>query len=211
MDWHVETSSFLGPRHTQRHLKLTESAIQVFAEKGLAKASISEIAKRANVPRTQFYFAWEDKFDCYTFCLTISLAEVAERLEESIAGADTWQDKLRAGVATITGLVENHPDMVRIILQEGEGSGRGHDRAIYREAEAGLMEAILALYREIDEIEVAEPRMAQMAVGAARIILRTYLDEPDKPPSALTDDLTIAVLTIGFGPLEARELSASAA
>lgn len=208
MDWHVDTTRFLGPRHTERHLRLTEAAIAVFAEKGLADTSINDITTRAGVARTQFYFAWEDKYDCFSFCHQLSVAEAERRIETRVGTSSAWRKTLFAGIEAVVELMENGPDLARLVLLEGPLSGRESDLIVRHRAEKRLEDALLTLYREItpDEVEVT-PRMARMAIGAARAMLLAYLDAPDLQASSLAADLVVALLSLGLGPVRAQEMA----
>lgn len=208
MDWRVNTLNFLGPRHTERHLRLTEAAINVFAESGLAETSISDISARAEVARTQFYFAWEDRADCFTFCHHICLAEVEQAIERSVADVDAWQDRLLAGCEAVAEIVTEKSEIARVLLLDGPSSRREVDIERRRQAEDRLADALLHLYLEAsgDTVE-AEPRAARMAIGAAKAVLVSYLEAPDEHDGNLVNDLIVALLSFNFGPAEARTVA----
>lgn len=212
MDWQIDTLKFMGPRHSERHQKLTKAAIAVFAENGVAETNISDISDRAELARTQFYFAWEDRGDCFTFCHHVCLAEIERRIVAATAGGETWQEKLLAAISAIDTVINEEPALAKIVLLDGPASRREIDIEARREIEERLIEALLSLYRAAaPDAPDPDPRMARMAIGAATAIAVDYLTRDDIDRQNLANELLVALLSFGFGPGKARSLALSLA
>lgn len=210
MDWEIDTLKFMGPRHSERHQKLTRSAIAVFAENGVAETNISDISDRAELARTQFYFAWEDRSDCFTFCHHVCLAELERRVITATTGVDTWQKKLLAAIKVVDTTIREEPELAKIVLLDGPASRRDIDIKARQEAEDRLIEGLIALYREAaPDAPEADRRMAHMAIGAATAVATDYLARDDLDLENLANELLVALLSFGFGPGKARSLAGS--
>ena len=133
-EWTIDIESYLGPRRVERCLQIAEAAIECFAELGFAETSVGTITERARVQRTQFYFFFENKTDCFTACHRLCLAEVEARVRAAADESYRWQDKLRAGTKAALDLFSVSPHLARLILFEAELVGTEADKKIRQAA-----------------------------------------------------------------------------
>src|SRR5437868_9873186 len=98
----------------ERRERLVGEAIAEFAERSFAEASLSQIARRARIPKGSFYQYFEDKLDLYRWLLT---DEVPRRKRELLGGdgqtGELWRD-LENHVERGTAFLVEHPRLARL-------------------------------------------------------------------------------------------------
>jgi AcrR family transcriptional regulator len=98
----------------ERRERLVREAIAEFADRTYAEASLSEIARRASIPKGSFYQYFEDKLDLYRWLLT---DEVPRRKREFVGAVDLDGD-FWAGLETVIergmGFLVEHPRLARL-------------------------------------------------------------------------------------------------
>jgi AcrR family transcriptional regulator len=109
-----------------------QEAITEFAERSFAEASLSEIARRAEIPKGSFYQYFEDKLDLYRWLLT----EEAPRCKRAYMGSvsldgDYWgalEDLIERGMAF---LVE-HPRLARLTAAAADPTALVEVRGLHK-------------------------------------------------------------------------------
>ncbi|MDC3955311.1 TetR/AcrR family transcriptional regulator [Polyangium jinanense] len=125
----------------ERRARLVHEAIVEFADRTYAEASLSQIARRANIPKGSVYQYFEDKLDLYRWLLT----EEAPRLKREFVGkpsleGDFWtrlEDFIERGMAF---LVE-HPRLARLSAAAADPTANPEVRGLHKAiCEAGIQE-----------------------------------------------------------------------
>jgi AcrR family transcriptional regulator len=125
----------------ERRNRLVREALVEFAERTYAEASLSEIARRARIPKGSFYQYFEDKLDLYRWLIT---DEAPRRKREFLGAAkpvgDFWtqlETTIERGMAF---LVEN-PRLARLSAAAADPTAIPEVRGLHRAiCEAGLDE-----------------------------------------------------------------------
>jgi AcrR family transcriptional regulator len=125
----------------ERRNRFVHEAIAEFADHPYAEASLSEIARRAKVPKGSVYQYFEDKLDLYRWLLT---DEAPRRKREFIGTADQeggfWaclETHIERGMAF---LVE-HPRLARLSAAAADPTANAEVRGLHKAiCEAGLQE-----------------------------------------------------------------------
>ncbi|MFB9329022.1 TetR/AcrR family transcriptional regulator [Paenibacillus aurantiacus] len=113
-----------GERMTAKQRRIVESAVEVFAEKGFAASSTSEIAQRAGVAEGTIFRHYKTKKDLLLSIVTpgivkllapFLLREFKNVLE---TGYDSYEQFLRAFIENRIAFVEENASMLKIVLQE---------------------------------------------------------------------------------------------
>ena len=151
-----------------RERQLVELGEELFAERGFAKASMDELARRAGVTKPVIYELFGSKEGLFEACLEGLAMRLSESIAEAARGADEAGDgpdperRLRAGgVAFLRFASENR------VAYELLYEGRFSDAAVrVRKRQAEL---ILELMREIaaDDVDARELEVAANAVNSA--------------------------------------------
>src|SRR3954463_8709413 len=155
-----------------RERQLVELGEELFAERGVAKASMDELARRAGVTKPVIYELFGSKDGLFEACLEGLAVRLAESIAEAARGADQGggdrasapdpEARLRAGgLAFLRFAAENR------VAYELLYEGRFSDAAVsVRRRQAAL---ILELMRELapDDVDPRELEVAANAVNSA--------------------------------------------
>ena len=186
-----------------REKQLVELGEELFAERGFAKASMDELARRAGVTKPVIYELFGSKEGLFEACLEGLAMRLAESIAEAARGADQAggdggrgpdpEARLRAGgLAFLRFAAENR------VAYELLYEGRFSDAAVrVRKRQAAL---ILELMREIavDDVDPRELELAANAVNSAYEGVAHWMwDHPDVPLGQLAD-WTVELLLPGL-------------
>ena len=183
-----------------RERQLVELGEELFAERGFAKASMDELARRAGVTKPVIYELFVSKEGLFEACLEGLAMRLSESIAEAARGADEGGDtapdpeaRLRAGgLAFLRFAVENR------VAYELLYEGRFSDAAVrVRKRQAAL---ILELMREIaaDDVDPRELEVAANAVNSAYEGVAHWMwDHPEMDVEELAD-WTVELLLPGL-------------
>lgn len=98
-----------------KYKRILQASIGVISEKGLHKASISEIAKQAGIAQGTFYLYFKSKHDLIPaiadYLLTLTLKSVQEEVKE---GESFW-DTLKVLIVDTFKITEKHKDIIVLV------------------------------------------------------------------------------------------------
>ena len=190
-----------------RKRQLVELGEELFAERGFAKASMDELARRAGVTKPVIYELFGSKEGLFEACLEGLALRLAESIAEAARGADRTggerdgeaaavpdpEARLRAGgLAFLRFAAENR------VAYELLYEGRFSDAAVrVRRRQAAL---ILELMREIapDDVDPRELEVAANAVNSAYEGVAHWMwDHPEMDVEQLAD-WTVELLLPGL-------------
>jgi AcrR family transcriptional regulator len=124
-----------------RRARLVEEAITEFSERTYAEASLSEIARRARIPKGSFYQYFEDKLDLYRWLLT---EEAPRRKREFVGSAGLeggFWTRLEAVVERGMAFLVEHPRLARLSAAAADPTAIADVRGLHRAiCEAGIDE-----------------------------------------------------------------------
>jgi AcrR family transcriptional regulator len=182
-----------------RERQLVELGEQLFAERGFAKASMDELARRAGVTKPVIYELFGSKEGLFEACLEGLAMRLSESIAEAARGADEAADRpdperrLRAGgVAFLRFASENR------VAYELLYEGRFSDAAVrVRKRQAEL---ILELMREIaaDDVDARELEVAANAVNSAYEGVAHWMWEHPEMDVERLADWTVELLLPGL-------------
>jgi AcrR family transcriptional regulator len=182
-----------------RERQLVELGEQLFAERGFAKASMDELARRAGVTKPVIYELFGSKEGLFRACLEGLALRLAEEIAEAARGADAHGEapdpeaRLRAGgLAFLRFATENR------VAYELLYEGRFSDAAVsVRRRQAAL---ILELMREMApaDVDSQELEVAAHAVNSAYEGVAHWMwDHPEADVEQLAD-WTVELLLPGL-------------
>ena len=148
-----------------RERQLVELGEELFAERGFAKASMDELARRAGVTKPVIYELFGSEEGLFEACLEGLALRLAESIAEAARGADGGEDsvpdpeaRLRAGGLAFLRFAADNRVAYELLYE-----GRFSDAAVrVRKRQATL---ILELMREIAPPDV-DPRELEVAANA---------------------------------------------
>jgi len=114
------------PSRKQRELALRqeiifEAAEAVLAERGLHRASVDEVAKRAEVSVGTLYNLFGNKENLYTSLLERGVDEVREAVRARVAAPTSGIDKLHAALDAIFAYFAEHQRAFRVYVTASHG------------------------------------------------------------------------------------------
>jgi AcrR family transcriptional regulator len=176
-----------------RERQLVELGEQLFAERGFAKASMDELARRAGVTKPVIYELFQSKEGLFRACLEALALRLAEQIADAARAEDEPEARLRAGgLAFLRFASENR------VAYELLSEGRFSDAAVSdRRRQAAL---ILELMREMAPAGV-DPRELELAAHAVNSayegVAHWMWDHPDVSVERLAD-WTVELLLPGL-------------
>lgn len=163
-------------RREQRRAHLLGCALEVFAEKGYHRTSISDIIKRAGVARGTFYLYFESKrsvFDQLLDDLFELLNSRVRRIDPSRGPAGVVA-QMESNVDEVLDLMFSNRAMLRILLAEAVGLDSEFDEKLsdfYRRL-AQMIEESLKLGTEMKVVRKVNNQVASLCVlGSIKEVL----------------------------------------
>ncbi|WP_438025876.1 TetR/AcrR family transcriptional regulator [Sorangium sp. So ce233] len=139
-------STFFGLPEERRD-RLVREAIAEFADRTYAEASLSQIARRARIPKGSFYQYFDDKLDLYRWLLT----EEAPRRKRAFVGAAPLEGDFWARLETVIergmAFLVEHPRLARLSAAAADPTADAEVRGLHKaicEAGAAELRALLA-------------------------------------------------------------------
>jgi AcrR family transcriptional regulator len=180
------------PREVRRR-QLVELGEELFLERGFAKASMDELARRAGVTKPVIYELFGSKEGLFNACLEGLALRLATQIADAARAGTDPESRLRAGgLAFLRFASENR--VAYELLYEGRFSEAA---ATVRRRQATL---ILELMREMapDDVDPRELEVAANAVNSAYEGVAHWMwDHPDIPLETLAD-WTVELLLPGL-------------
>jgi TetR/AcrR family transcriptional regulator len=115
-----------GPRHNvpeAQRARLLKATTQIVGEVGYAQLSVSHLVARAEVARATFYELFSDREDIFLAALDEAVAQIGAMARTAYAGGSTWEERVRAGLETALGLLEEEPALARLCIVESPQAG----------------------------------------------------------------------------------------
>jgi len=182
-----------------RERQLAELGEELFAERGYAKASMDELARRAGVTKPVIYELFGSKEGLFRACLeglalrlANAIADAARGADEA-AGAPDPEARLRAGGLAFLRFAQENRVAYELLYE-----GRFSDAAVnVRRRQAAL---ILELMREMapDDVEPRELEVAAHAVNSAYEGVAHWMWEHPESDVEELADWTVELLLPGL-------------
>jgi AcrR family transcriptional regulator len=180
------------PREVRRQ-QLIELGEELFAERGFAKTSMDELARRAGVTKPVIYELFGSKDGLFRDCLEGLALRMAEQIAEAARVASDAEARLRAGGLAFLRFASENRVAYELLYE-----GRYSDAAVnVRRRQAAL---ILELMREIaqDDVDPRELEVAANAVNSAYEGVAHWMwDHPEMDVEQLAD-WTVELLLPGL-------------
>ena len=176
-----------------RERQLVELGEQLFAERGFAKASKDELARRAGVTKPVIYELVGSKEGLFEACLEGLALRLAESIADAARAQTDPEGRLRAGGLAFLRFAADNRVAYELLYE-----GRFSDAAVrVRKRQAAL---ILELMREIapDDVDPRELEVAANAVNSAYEGVAHWMwDHPEMEVEQLAD-WTVELLLPGL-------------
>jgi AcrR family transcriptional regulator len=176
-----------------RERQLVELGEELFAERGFAKASMDELARRAGVTKPVIYELFHSKEGLFRACLEGLALRLAQQIADAARREQNPEARLRAGGLAFLRFASDNRVAYELLYE-----GRFSDAAVsVRKRQATL---ILELMREMAP-EAVDPRELELAAHAVNSayegVAHWMWDHPDVPLERLAD-WTVELLLPGL-------------
>ncbi|MFL6240345.1 MAG: TetR/AcrR family transcriptional regulator [Actinomycetes bacterium] len=203
----AETSVTPPPRRrlarADRARVVLEAAEEIFAERGLARASMAEIAARAGVTKPVLYDHFGSKDGLLAEVIRRAGEELRAALQTAVAAADSPADALARGLRTYFEFIEKHALSWTTLLTEGGGSPAGTEalESVRREQAAYI--AALIAEQLLPERRDAAAIYAQAVIGACErlAMLRAAHVDPAELDAETVAARLMDLFWLGFSDL----------
>ena len=178
----------------------------MFADKGMERASIDDVAEHAGYTKGAFYASFASKEDLFLALLDEHFADVLERVDRAVSGDDDLVDQAREGAASFMRFIAADPEWERLFFDFSFYAMRNEAfRAELVARRGALREGIATMIqRRVDELGVTPPvpvaDIAMMVFAMADGVgLQKMLD-----PGSLDQELYPTMLATFFSGLRAQ-------
>ena len=93
------------------------------AEQGYRAVTVADIVRRAGIARNTFYENFSSKQDCFLAAQEYAVDEALRRVVEAASGAESWADRVQAGLAAFLHSVATEPALARTCFVEALAAG----------------------------------------------------------------------------------------
>lgn len=155
---------------SEKSLRIMEAATRVFAQKGFYNATISDIAKVAEVAEGTIYLYFKNKDDLLISIFEHSMEFFIQEVNKDLEGVADPKEKLKKFIDLHLRLVQKNPDLAQVLQIELRQSSK-----FMKEYEGGKFSEYLNVVRSILEEgqekgifrKELEPRILRRAIFGA--------------------------------------------
>jgi len=110
-------------KDNEKRKRILDSAIKVFAKTGYSDARMQDVAKKAGVSHGTVYVYFKSKDALFTSIFQEILGELIQYIGSEIQKEDNAEAKLRRMILMQLDIIEENPDLTKLILIEFPRSG----------------------------------------------------------------------------------------
>ena len=181
----------------ERSVQLLEVAEAVFAERGIAAASMEEIAERAGVTKPVLYDHFGSKDGLLAAVIDRAGAELRSAVADAVMWAEAADDALARGLRAYFTFIAKHRAAWLALLSETTTSGAAAETLERIRQELSTFMATLIAAEVPDGDLGRATTYAQAVIGASERLATAPREDEDLSPETLTSHL-MDVLWLGF-------------
>jgi AcrR family transcriptional regulator len=181
---------------------IQEAAIRVISRKGMASATMQEIAEEAGVAKGTIYLYFRDREELVEKTFETAIGELHKRIDAALDSEGPFAQRLRAVITAKLAFFNENREFFRLYhtLRMPEGSATQQRRQKrncqpqYR-ARVDRLAAHLKLAMDAGEVRPLDPkRLALFLIETSTAIVLERLSEDAPPPES--DDVELIVSTL---------------
>lgn len=119
-------------RALRKRLPIFEAAVAVFSEKGFARATMDEIAKRAGIAKGTIYYNYRSKKALFLSLIEEGIERLETAVKREISRKEDVLSRLEALIGAQLSFFEEHKDYCKILLSEVWGLGNRWEKQVER-------------------------------------------------------------------------------
>jgi TetR/AcrR family fatty acid metabolism transcriptional regulator len=107
----------------EKRKKILDAATKVFARVGFSNTRIQDVAQEAGIAHGTVYLYFKSKDDLFISIFQESLGELIDYISSEVQKKDSAEDKLRRMISLQLDIIEENPDLTKLILIEFPRTG----------------------------------------------------------------------------------------
>jgi len=107
----------------EKRKKILDTATKVFARMGFSNTKIQDVAQEAGIAHGTVYLYFKSKDDLFISIFQESLGELIDYISSEVQKKDSAEDKLRRMISLQLDVIEENPDLTKLILIEFPRTG----------------------------------------------------------------------------------------
>lgn len=181
---------------------IQEAAIRVISRKGMAAATMQDIAEEAGIAKGTIYLYFRDREELVEKTFETAIGELHKRLDAALDADGSFEQKLRAVITAQLGFFNENREFFRLYhsLRMPVGSAtqqRRQKRTCQPQFRARVERLAGVLQQAMDagEVRTLDPkRLALFLIEGTIAIVLERLSEDEPPPES--DDIELIVSTL---------------
>ena len=109
-----DNQSFSEVSQLNKEERIIESSIEVFLEKGIEKATVSAIVKRAEIAQGTFYLYFDSKLSVMPKIAEVMVEKMLEELSQNVSG-DSIEEEIKSVIDTIFNITKEYKSLTTLI------------------------------------------------------------------------------------------------
>jgi AcrR family transcriptional regulator len=184
---------------------IQEAAIRVISRKGMAAATMQEIAEEAGIAKGTIYLYFRDREELVEKTFETAIGQLHARLDAAMDVAGTFEERLRALITAQFSFFSENREFFRLYhsLRMPQGSATQQRRQKRNcqpqfRARVDRLAGVLKQAMEAGEVRLLDPaRLALFLIEGSIAIVLERLSEDAPPPES--DDVELIVSTLIAG------------
>ena len=167
---------------------IQDAAIRVISRKGIAAATIAEIAEEAKIAKGTIYLYFRDRDELVEKSFERAIGELHARVDQAIAAGGTFEEKLRGYIGAKLAFFQDHRDFFRLFLARRMPEGTAQQQRRQKRNCQTYRTRIEWMAKELEkamdagDIRRMNPmRLALMLVEGSTAIVMERLTEEESP------------------------------
>jgi AcrR family transcriptional regulator len=163
----------------RQRARILDAVVEVVAERGCAGASLGLVISRAKVSRRTFYELFAGLEDGLVAVMDKTLGQVSELSSQALEGDGSWQDGVRAALASVLTFFDSEPQLARVCIVEALAGG-----PVVLEHRERIVRAFrqLVVTRIESEVSHVSPLAAESVMASVMGVIHARLIAPERQP-----------------------------
>jgi AcrR family transcriptional regulator len=185
---------------------IQEAAIRVISRKGMASATMQEIAEEAGVAKGTIYLYFRDREELVEKTFETAIGELHKRIDAALDAEGSFAQRLRAVITAKLSFFNENREFFRLYqtlrMPEGSASQQRRQKRTcqpqYR-TRVEKLAAVLKLAMDAGEVRLLDPkRLALFLIETSTAIVLERLSEEAPPPESEDVELIVSTLLSGI-------------
>jgi AcrR family transcriptional regulator len=184
--------------HEYRVQSIQDATMRVIARRGMAAATMQEIAEEAKVAKGTIYLYFRDRDELVEKTFERAITELHRRVDVALEGDGSFEQRLRAVLAAELEFFREHREFFRLYISLRYPEGKRQKRTCQPQYQTGLAQIAAVLEQAMDRGEIRRMAPDRLALfiseGISAIVIRRVMEEAPPPEQDDVDFLAGVIL-----------------